>query len=602
MDRRDLVRTLTATAIVAAPAAASSLLAPADQSSPNSNQQSTATPLREQQTQQAVRPALQSLSPTQATAPPPPDLAAIKDGRAPLDRDEEAFKQTIKDFISLYGPIPQRDANGKRLTGASPLVNRKVSCRALGIDSKIAEMFVAAHVEQLLNQAADLLDRASQARDQLKEKLAKLASLALEVSDFFANDQIHQDEIVAGIYTTPYEVSAADERSQYYKKAGADNFLFYNQILTGTYYSLDAINKASARSQLLAWLTFIPTFQLPFVGDALIQTFANVALTSAQHAINATFDLTIRNANLELNALLAQAALQSSASLAYESSFEGAQAKRKWDGADISFKKRRTQAARDNADEKVRLATTPGGAFNYAEQLDSLVRRMLRDLCDALARLTVAAEGLRTIYGRDVPLPATVKTVIAGRPDEVDAVNALDDALIWVRDSIAYLVAFTQHDQLYTVTISVKQLLPHHPWPHEEEDWHKGRKSGTWKFSITDELFPSQTYVRLRGASICTRGADGNWRGSLIAPMTSYFRQANSTTVPIDQSGVPPVYAGRIAPRSPEFNGDVVGRNTLRNVAPFGEWTLTLGPSSTQSDSREDLDDIEIDFDVAVRA
>jgi hypothetical protein len=76
-----------------------------------------------------------------------------------------------------------------------------------------------------LNQASDLLERASQARDQIKEKSAKAAALALEIADFFENDAIHQDEIDAGIYTTPYEVSLADENSTLERESGADQFV-----------------------------------------------------------------------------------------------------------------------------------------------------------------------------------------------------------------------------------------------------------------------------------------------------------------------------------------------------------------------------------------
>lgn len=431
--------------------------------------------------------------------------------------------------------------------------------------------------------------------------MAKLASLALEISDFFANDAIHQDEIRAGIYTTPYEVSAADERSQLLKKSGSDNFLFYNNTLVNSYYSVDAINAAINRSTVLSWLSFLPNYQLPYVGSALVQSFNGVAKTASDHAIDATSNLALRSANVEVYGLLAQAALQSSASAAFQASYQGAQAKRMWDEADIDFKRRRTQAARDNADEKVRLTCKPGGAYNYAEQIDSLVTRMMRDLSDALSRLVAASQGLKTIYGQDVQLPGSIVGVLGSKADDWNAITVLDDALNWVRNAIAFLVAFTQRDQQYTLTVSLRQTLPKHPWPHENQDWHSGEESGTWKFTISEDLFPGQTYVRLRGVSILSRGTDGVWKGSIRPPVNSFYRHSADSTVAVDQSQVQTALVGRIRPRSPDLNADVIGKTSLRNVAPFGEWTLTFADKSTQDESRGDLDDIEIDLDFAVR-
>ena len=65
-------------------------------------------------------------------------------------------------------------------------------------------------------------------------------------------------------------------------------------------------------------------------------------------------------------------------------------------------------------------------------------------------------EGLNEIYGFADSLPTSVSVTFNGQA--VDP-GCYDDCLVWVRNSIAYLVKFNQVDQRYSFPISINERL-----------------------------------------------------------------------------------------------------------------------------------------------
>lgn len=205
--------------------------------------------------------------------------------------------------------------------------------------------------------------------------------------------------------------------------------------------------------------------------------------------------------------------------------------KNQWDLDGITFKRRRTQAARDTADDKVRLSTDPGGALNYAEQANSARTRALRDFIDVIGRISPIRTGLNQIYNVDVPVPNILAGILDGSATSVDAAEAIEQFAIWVRECIAKLVRFTQNDQTYTLLVSVKQtngLLA----------WNVGVEEGTWKVQLEESIFPKQCHVRVRGVNLYAGGAAGAWRAELTPPTTAKIIYLSKATAVIDQSSL----------------------------------------------------------------
>jgi hypothetical protein len=280
-------------------------------------------------------------------------------------------------------------------------------------------------------------------------------------------------------------------------------------------------------------------------------------------------------------------------------SAKGATAKNDWDFKDIDFKRRRTQVAFDAAVDKGRRASTPNGALNYSEQVGRYRQRFDRDLKDALARFSAAANGLKLLYNYPEPIPPTVMTCIQDG-NMSDAVQVFEALLEWVRDAIAYLVAFGEFEQSVTQTLSLKQLIGN-------EAWVSGTKTGTWNFSVPESLFSGLTNVRLRGLNVyLLRGLDGHlakgfWSGTITVPLQStiHFHGGGSET--LDQSSFPQLRLGRIGSRGDFPYRETYGVTSLRNASPIGMWQLTLAEKSTEGDGRWQLSDIYFDFDVMVR-
>jgi hypothetical protein len=522
---------------------------------------------------------------------------AIDSAKRPFERDEPTWSKSVEKFRAIYGELPVRyGPNPSRITTvdkwvSSPFVSRHtVDLGAPGI-----EPFPSNQVEALLAQTSDLLDRASRARDALKEKSAKGAALALEIDNFLENDAIHQDEVAAGIYTVPYQVSLANLNAQISKVNGLNGYAFYNSLILNTYFSAAAIDAACTASEILSWLSFIPNYQYPFVGNALVQTFNGVAKTAPDHAVDATTQLSTRSAVMQSWAYSAQGALQSGALGAASASQGGASVKTAWALADVDFKRRRTQAARDIADYKLRLATEQGGAFNYPEQIGQVKRRLIRDLVDAIHRARAAAFGLRVIYGRDVALPPVVASVISGGATDVEFVALLEELTEWVRNGIEFLTSFALRDQTYTVVVSLRQHLA-------EREWQRGLEQGTWVLDFDEVRLRRERHVRIRGVSVFVRGPAGFFRGEVSIPKFSFYHHLSGAREGVDQGSLPSVRIGKVGMRGSEKYRQAYGTTFLRNTAPFGPWTITLNDETTQNESRKKVTDVELDVDLTVRA
>jgi hypothetical protein len=79
--------------------------------------------------------------------------------------------------------------------------------------SQIEDSFSVLQPESLLNQTADILERALSARNTFNELATKASTLALELQDFFLTDEVHKDEVAKGIYTLPAKLSGRERNA-----------------------------------------------------------------------------------------------------------------------------------------------------------------------------------------------------------------------------------------------------------------------------------------------------------------------------------------------------------------------------------------------------
>jgi hypothetical protein len=272
-------------------------------------------------------------------------------------------------------------------------------------------------------------------------------------------------------------------------------------------------------------------------------------------------------------------------------------AKSKYDQVDIDFKLRRVGVAKRLADLKSDWATAKDGLLNFHDQMLSSSARLARDMRDALARVAACASGLASVYGYNVPLPASISGFLlagSGASDVQLPNTEIDDITAWIRNAIAWMIRFSESDDTYIMALSIRGLTG-------PQEWAKGIRSGIWQVPLGEEWFPNQHYVRLRSVAIIAEGERrvGSWAGRLRAPLQSFYVHGDGAKVSVDQSGLRSCRLGRVGAREQFREPERCGAQVLHNAGPFGAWELSLNELSTAGERRRDLGDLIFEIHVA---
>lgn len=468
-------------------------------------------------------------------------------------------------------------------------------------------------VEMLLDQSADLLERALSQRFQWDDLAAKAFNVAAELKEYFALDAIHDEEAKAGFYTHDAVEAKKLRLSEVLGRDGQEAQVRLLDQIAAFFYTDANIYSQSGSSQVLALLSHLANYDKEAEGTKRTKhTWNGVTLGSAEHAKDAAANNSYNALNLQAALVQLQRLNESTNALTAGAKADSYGARHAWEEVNTGFRKRRTEVARSIADQKAIAYSTPEGPLNYRDQMTRIKARYDRDFRDAIARLPACESGMKMIYGYNEPLPASVtKLLKAGTASP----TVFDEALIWVRNSIAYLVKFGQLDQRYSVTVSLKSILG-------KDGFRKGanvRPWAEWNFEVGDDFFIDQHFVRLRGASVYVipkgsvikhveeRHSHGVWTAAIRVPVTSEMThqfvsgQHEPTKVKLDQSQIPYCIVGRVAARETMRAPEVVGGVTLFNASPYGTWNLRLSPKSSEGVGMEELSDVIVELQVAAR-
>jgi hypothetical protein len=306
---------------------------------------------------------------------PPPGCPAI-DPLAPLESlDSFDFRKVAQELAVMFAKRPAIDAGIK-------------------VIQNFPTEFRYHQVEQLLAQAATLLERAISARAEWQALGEKSFAQWLELKEFCDLDTIHADETTHGYYLMRWEDSGREAEALKETEAGTRAALdFVKDGLTGN------VSKP---------LPPVPTPDLR----------RNAQLWAQCHS-------------LEMEAEAA----------GYRKL--GAEIKSEYDHCDIGFRRRRTEAARRLNALKALAFTEPRGPYNYEERREQIRKRFVADFRDAQQRLAAISNGMKLIYDHDMKLP--------------DSESIFDDTLISVRASLDWLVRFSSQEQNYVLPISVRR-------------------------------------------------------------------------------------------------------------------------------------------------
>lgn len=205
------------------------------------------------------------------------------------------------------------------------------------------------------------------------------------------------------------------------------------------------------------------------------------------------------------------------------------------------------------------------------EQIEALEKSIKEDFQDAFNRAEVAQQGIRLIYGSDASEPK-----VSGLPTKgaLGDLSLLDGVTLWVREAIRWLTTVRQLDQEFTLLVSMKRVLGETAFT-SLVDALKSGNAHECKFALSAKDVPTHRFVRFRGMRAATVDCKATLQGVLWFPRLAYSTQW-SGDVEVQQDEVPPCLLGRIDDRSQGRPPDLLSPGALVNVSPFGD---TKGPA-----------------------
>lgn len=469
-------------------------------------------------------------------------------------------------------------------------------------------------VDTLLNQAADLIDRCMATRREHTELAYRALDLQLAIDEIEAASQIEAAERAAGLFTLP----ALESGRQLDKISLQLNTNHDLRVLIDTRLNqeleptiLEQLQRSAACAALASTterfepksatpgLTIDPTLRRFPCPEPTHNDFTNSDHASASAVKHFQFSLqeTLFNArSIRLSNDAREKELTAERDVL--------QPRHEWNKASIQFREARFALAQRLAKEKGLALRNRDGAFNFDSKAQAAAVRLCADLNDAVERITAAAEGLDTLFGYIVALPQGPDP---SRPhDGVD----LDALYLWLRNALAFLVAFQLRDQIVTLPVSLRTLIG-------DAAWDAGVATGSWSVDLSPDRLVSASVLpvsfhcaRLRSVAatvatdptLDTRPDVGAWQLLLEAPREAkYLPLTASAWIDVHQEAVNRCMLGRVERPQSARPVDRGGGDALFNLSPFGRWHLACSNVSTAGVKRALLRDIVLEFQMACR-
>jgi hypothetical protein len=523
-------------------------------------------------------------------------------GSMPLGRRPAptATRELERGFAPSEAPQSAARADSRRLSGGPS--NESRFTRQLGdpnihealrfTPSPFPQGFRWNHADTLLAAAHFLLTRCMDARSEWQDKYLKFHTFLFELEQFEALDRIHRLETEAGFY----DVEAAMASAEY--RAGAEMLRNLDQATGMMHQSLNKMQseewKQTIAHTILGWLSHISAY--PTEGDSVRHAIFNgVDKTVLEHCKDESFNIAAFNLSNEISRTWSDYLTKSGDLHSLLARLEGVRTKRDWETRNRAFRESRTAALRELFQRKRALLADPTSGLDFRSQLQAALGRCQRDFSDGLAHAEASSRGLQTIFGYPNELPRSVRNLVRGSTRARSPGQALDDAVAWARDAASWLSQFSQRDGMQIPCFSIRRLV-------SRGAWTRFKDSGQLSFSVPEDVFPGQSNVRFRGATLHVVGEKGVFGGSLTVPSSSFFRMPDGRTNRVNQSDVPTLRFGSIrefdSPRAPE----VVGGAVAYNVAPIGSWILSVSELSTAGERLGGINDILFELAVASRS
>lgn len=261
-------------------------------------------------------------------------------------------------------------------------------------------------------------------------------------------------------------------------------------------------------------------------------------------------------------------------------------------------------SAENDRYDQIETARDGGGALDFAAQGKRLLPLLERDRNDAYVRLKQASGGLAHVYS-DAYQKWADEQKLPGNGDLPGDAGELEALVQWTENAIAFIAGFSQREHGFSVCISLRDAMG-------ESDWANWKKDGfvTTRFLVGPSLVETHRYVRLRGIAAVLISQTQElypWR-LLVAPPKRQYRQTEAglaAATYVENSNACRVIIGRVETQGSNRAPDLAGMITLYNLSPSvpaGQtndedcWQVSAQRYARSSVAAPDLDDIRLEL------
>lgn len=497
---------------------------------------------------------------------------------------EPFLKKISKDDLELFDI---EKASLDKLKSSLPAIDRELDITI----SEVSE-FHPNNIEDLLDQAANLLDRGIKDRAEWDNLSVRLFYLEIELNQFLEFDRIHQQETIQGYYDQLLDEKLTQLNIETLNRDVLEQIVTVFSDMYKKMWNDEKIGQVQSQKIVLAVSGIKAGTPTPNSSQALGEAAgASNFIEEFNLAIERVYNFVQNNTllNNEDQSKLKEKLLKRQVN---------------WEKADREFRMMRTDIDRKYEYIKLLAFKSKDGVLNLRKRLDPLQLRFKNDFNEARVRLQAANSGLETIFG----YPANKRL-----PEFKGQIDYFDHCISWVRESINWLIRTSQMDQSFVTTVSLRELLA----SNANNSLEGVIKNGRVDFDILEDVFFKEySHVRLKGVSIFVRLSDkkkakkdggiADYEGviqcEINIPQNSYYRHSSQITKDCDQSYIPSLSLNRVASRAFLRQPDIIGTSLFNNLSPIGKWNLFFPQMANRTFFEKiNVNDIQLDLFITAK-
>ncbi|MGG7664056.1 hypothetical protein [Dyadobacter sp. BHUBP1] len=486
------------------------------------------------------------------------------------------LSEFLKEFFEDRNAVP-RDSSISNLESQI-----EIDLEKLAVSFK---SFSPCKVEVLLNQSADLFERALSDRNEWDLKSIELFKLVLELNEFMLLDDNLLEQIEKGLYQIEIDEVVNLLAGENILESKLRDSIANTKKLIDEKYGDASISNVNESIKMLNFASLFFADYASTSRDAAGPTHNQLnfgGVVQYPYQLGETAQLALNSFNMKIQKIISETQL-----IALESSDDVSknrkkflEKKLKWLKENIKAKLQRDQILRSTSIYKLSSLISDDGILNYKKRLLPLKERFTNDFAEAYARLKSAELGLNRIYGYEKKLPPLSAQNVADS-------KFFDDCIVWNRDAINFVNKFSQNEVYIRKIISIRDYVS------DGEKFKRGFYNGKWDINVTNEYLVDKYHARLRGVSVSVVGLGKHLKNphDLEGNISSNITMQSSELLYLHHTGyvaldikefqhTKSVSMGRVFSTSHPRSGEIVGSEVFFNMSPVGNWTIKLEPIS----------------------